>query len=200
MGLSLSCTSFLGGTLASALIWTWTLLARHPDADQRLARELASVLGNRLPTAADIGQLVFTRSLLAESLRLYPPAWVLARLAIEPYRAGVTVIPAGSLVVMSQYLMHRDGRFFENPLRFAPERWSGEAQPARPKLAYFPFGGGPRACIGEPFAWMEGVLLLATIGQRWRLRPSGAPAHPSAQITLRPRGAVMMVPDARGPL
>jgi cytochrome P450 len=184
-------------TIASALIWTWTLLARHPRADDQLARELRTVLGDRLPAAADLGRLPFTRGVLAESLRLYPPAWVLARLAVQPYRAGATVIPAGSLVIMSQYLVHRDPRFFDDPLTFAPERWSADAQPPRPKLAYFPFGAGPRSCIGEPFAWMEGVLLLATIGQRWRLQSAGASAEPAAQVTLRPRGAVLMVPEAR---
>jgi cytochrome P450 len=104
------------------------------------------------------------------------------------------LIPAGSLVIMSQYLVHRDRRFFDEPLAFKPERWLAEGTAARPRLAYFPFGAGPRSCIGEPFAWMEGVLALATIARRWRLTMSGPPERPAAQITLRPRGPVMMVP------
>lgn len=184
-------------TIASAMTWTWALLASHPEADEQLARELASVLDGRSATAADLPRLPFTRSVLAESLRIYPPAWVLARLSLQPHRIGTTVMPEDSLVIMSQYLVHRDPRFFEDPLAFRPERWLTDAGSTRPRLAYFPFGAGPRSCIGEPFAWTEGVLLLATLAQRWTLKMKEAPAEPAPQITLRPRGPVRMIPERR---
>jgi len=124
---------------------------------------------------------------------LYPPAWVVGRRAIVEHELAGYRIPAGSILLLSQWVTHRDARFFPDPLRFDPLRFTPEASAARPKFAYFPFGGGPRVCIGEGFAWMEGVLLLATIARRWRFsRTDGAPVTPAAMITLRPKGGLPM--------
>jgi len=135
---------------------------------------------------------------LAESMRLYPPAWIVGRRAVGPFEAGGYTIPARSIVLCCQYTMHRDPRWFPDPERFDPERFTPEQQASRPKFSYFPFGGGPRVCIGEQFAWMEGVILLATIAQRWRLRL--VPGHPVATqpiITLRPRYGMRMTVENR---
>ena len=180
-------------TMTSALTWTWLLLASHPGVEARLREELASVLGARDAEAADVAKLVYVRAVLAESLRLYPPAWVLARQAVEAHHFEEGDVPAGTLVLVSQYLLHRDARHFDRSGAFEPERWLHGRQADQPRLAYFPFGAGPRSCIGESFAWMEGVLLLAAIAQRWKLRPVDA-AFPEIEprITLRPRPPVLM--------
>ena len=189
-------------TIASALVWTWVLLARHPDVEARMEKEVDTVLGGRLATAADVSALAFTRRVMAESLRLCPPAWVVARAAIDDCELGGMAVPAGSTVLISQYLMHRDPRFFSNPSVFDPERWLDDRQTGRPRMAYLPFGAGPRSCIGEGFAWMEGVLLLATFAQRWRFRlaESTQPIHPLPKITLRPPSSLSMVLHERAPL
>jgi cytochrome P450 len=138
--------------------------------------------------------------IFSEALRLYPPAWIIGRRALADYSVGGYRVPAGSLVIMSQYVMHRNPRYYPDPERFDPERWTPEAQQTRPKFAYFPFGGGARLCIGESFAWMEGVLLLATLAQRWRMRldPDQIVAlHP--RITLRPRYGMRLVLERRTP-
>jgi cytochrome P450 len=180
-------------TTANALTWTWYLLARHPEAEANLHAELARALGGRLPTADDVPRLEYTRRVLAESMRLYPPAWMIERRPLEAFEAGGYVIPSGTIVLMSQYLVHRDPRWWNEPERFDPDRWTPEQQAQRPKFAYFPFGGGARMCVGEHFAWMEGVLVLATIAQRWRLRyeESVDPA-PEPLVTLRPQGGMPM--------
>jgi cytochrome P450 len=135
---------------------------------------------------------------LAEAMRLYPPAWILGRRALEEYEVGGYKIPRGALVILSPYVMHRDPRFYPEPERFDPERWTPEAKAARPQFAYFPFGGGPRRCIGEGFAWMEGVLVVATLAQRWRLRLApGQRIEPQTGVTLRPRRGVLMTPERR---
>lgn len=178
-------TIFIAGfeTVSLMLMFTWYLLARHPDVEARLHRELDDVLeGGRAPVAADVPRLPYTEMILNEALRLYPPAWRLVRCVIKPYEVGGYTIPAGALVIVSQYLMHRDERFYNEPHRFDPERWTPEARSARPPYAFFPFGGGARTCIGDRFAMMEGVLLLATIARRWRLR---VPAR--YEIELQPR-------------
>jgi cytochrome P450 len=193
-------TIFLAGheTTANALTWTWFLLSEHRGAEERLHAELAEVLAGRTPTMEDVPHLRYTEMLLAESMRLYPPAWALGRLAVEDCEVGGYVIPKGSLVLMSQYQMHRDARYFQNPLSFDPERWTNEAREARPQFSYFPFGGGPRRCIGEGFAWMEGVLLLATLARRWRMRLARPrPVLPHPVITLRPRGGMRMTLERR---
>jgi cytochrome P450 len=180
-------------TITSALTWTWLLLSSHAGVEEKLRAELDSVLGDREATARDLPDLVYTRGVLAEALRLYPPAWVLARHAVEAHQFAGGEVPAGALVLVSQYLLHRDERYFARPDVFDPDRWQGSGKPDRPRLAYFPFGAGARSCIGEAFAWMEGVLVLATIAQRWRLGPLGT-AFPDieARITLRPRQRVLL--------
>ena len=193
-------TIFLAGheTTANALTWTWYLLSQHPTAEAQLHAEVDRALGGRLPTADDLPSLPFTRKVLAESMRLYPPAWIVGRRALEPFQANGFRIPARSIVLVSQYVTHRDPRWFPDPGRFDPERFSAEQQAGRPKFAYFPFGGGPRVCIGEQFAWMEGILVLATIAQRWRLRLVAD--HPVALqpiITLRPKFGMRMAVEPR---
>ena len=193
-------TIFLAGheTTANALTWTWYLLAQHPDVEARFHAEIDSTLGGRLPSADDLPSLPYTRMVLAESMRLYPPAWILGRRALAPFEANGYEIPSRSIVLLSPYLLHRDARWFPDPERFDPERFSPERQAERPRFAYFPFGGGPRVCIGEQFAWMEGVIALATIAQRWRLRL--VRDHPVALqpiITLRPKYGMAMTAESR---
>lgn len=188
-------TIFLAGheTTANALTWTWYLLSQHPEAEARMHAEIDAALLGRTPTFDDLPALPFTRMVVAESMRLYPPAWAIGRRAIEPFEARGYTIPARSVVLMSQYITHRDPRFFPDPERFDPERWTTEAQATRPKFSYFPFGGGTRVCIGEQFAWMEGILLVATLAQHWKMRLS--PGHPvdiQPLITLRPRHGMKM--------
>ena len=180
-------------TIATALVWTWILLAERPDVEASVEREVDAVLGTRLPSAADVPRLGLTRRVLSESLRLRPPAWIVARTALVDHQLGGVRIPAGAIVLVSQYLMHRDARFFSAPLTFDPDRWIDDR--ARPKMAFIPFGAGPRACIGEGFAWMEGVLLLATFAQRWRLRlrDGESALRPDPKITLRPPPVSLVV-------
>jgi cytochrome P450 len=193
-----SMTIFLAGheTTANALTWTWYLLARHPHIERELHRELDTVLGGRPPSPGDYPRLPFTEMVLAESMRIFPPAWGIGRFALEDVTIGEWSVPKGALVLVSQWVGHHDARFWPEPERFDPLRFTAEAKAARPKLAYFPFGGGGRVCIGESFAWMEGVLLLATIAQRWRFE-KGPDVDPAAFITLRPKSAVRMQVRAR---
>jgi cytochrome P450 len=186
-------------TTANALCWTWYLLSQNPGAEERLHRELDEVLAARLPTVDDLPRLRYAEMVFAESMRLFPPAWTLGRLVLKDQDLGGVRVPAGALVMASPYLMHRDVRWFPDPLRFEPERFTPEEKAARPKFSYFPFGGGARGCIGEPFAWMEGVLLLATIAQHWRfgLAP-GQVVEPQALITLRPRYGIRVAAERRG--
>ena len=193
-------TIFLAGheTTANALTWTWYLLSQNPEAEARLHAEIDRVLEGRLPAFEDVAQLKYTEMVLAESMRLFPPAWAIGRLALEEIEIGGYVVPRKSLVLMSQYVMHHDPRYFAEPLRFDPERWTPEARESRPQFSYFPFGGGPRRCIGEGFAWMEGILLIATIAQQWKMRL--APNHPVALkpvITLRPKHGMRMTVISR---
>ena len=180
-------------TTANALSWTWYLLSKNPEVETRLHEELDQVLGGRLPALADIQALSYVEKVIRESLRLYPPAWMTARRALDNYQMGDYVAPARSIVMMSQYVMQRDARYFREPLRFDPERWTPEFKVALPKYAYFPFGGGPRGCIGEGFAWMEMILVVATLAQPWklRLRP-GHPVAPQPLIALRPKYGLSM--------
>ena len=196
-------TIFLAGheTTANALTWSWYLLSRHPEVEARLHAEVDAALGAgegaRLPTAADMAALPYTRMVLAEAMRLYPPAWIIGRRAIDAYPVREWVLPPRTIVLASQFVTQRDARFWPDPERFDPERWTSAAQEGRPKFAYFPFGGGPRICIGEQFAWMEGVLVLATIAQRWRLRATAGAIAPRPMITLRPAEPVRMIAEAR---
>jgi cytochrome P450 len=187
-------TIFLAGheTTANALTWTWYLLSQHPEVEKRFHAEIDSLNGVS-PTIDDLARLPYTRMVLAESMRLYPPAWAIGRRALDAFQMREFNVPAGAVVLMSQYVMHRDGRYFPDPERFDPERWTPEAQAARPKFSYFPFGGGARVCIGEQFAWMEGILLLATIAQKWKMRlvPDQI-VDVQPLITLRPRFGMRM--------
>jgi cytochrome P450 len=193
-------TIFLAGheTTANALTWTWYLLSRHPEAEARVHAEVDATLGGRLPGVEDLPRLAYVERVLAESMRLYPPAWIVGRRALVDYPVGGYVVPAGSIVLMSQFVTHHDARFFPDPYRFDPDRWTPEARASRPKFSYYPFGAGPRQCIGEQFAWMEGILLLATVAQRWRLRlVPGHPVEMQPLITLRARHGMRMTIEAR---
>jgi cytochrome P450 len=193
-------TIFLAGheTTANALTWTWYLLSQNPEVEARFHEEIDRVLSGRVATPDDFAQLKYTEMVFAESLRLYPPAWGIGRMATKDYEvAGYTIEP-GAIILMSPYVVHRDPRFFPEPDRFDPQRWTPEQKAARPKFSFFPFGGGARVCIGEHFAWMEGVLMLATIGQRWRLRlEPGHPVAHKALLTLRPKFGMRMIVQAR---
>ena len=183
-------------TTSNALTWTWYLLSQNPDVEGRWREELRSVLGERAATALDLPALRYTEMVLAESMRLFPPAWGMGRRVLRDLTLGGFTIRKGAILALSPYVVHRDPRFWPDPLRFDPERFTPEAKAARPRFAYFPFGAGARSCIGEPFAWMEGVLLLATIGQRWRLRlQPGHPVEPKALMTLRPRYGMKMIAE-----
>ena len=190
-------TLFLAGheTTANALTWAWYLLAQNAEAEAALHAELDRVLeGARAPTVEDLTALRYTEMVVAETMRLYPPAWAIGRLAVEDHEVGGYLIPRGSLVLVSQYVMHRDPRFFPEPERFDPARFAPEAKEARPQFSYFPFGGGVRRCIGEGFAWTEAVLVLAALARRWQMRLApGHTAEAQPRITLRPgKGGVVM--------
>ncbi|MEA2239289.1 MAG: hypothetical protein QOC81_4013 [Thermoanaerobaculia bacterium] len=187
-------TLFLAGheTTANVLAWTWYLLSQNPDALETIHREIDAVIGDRLPEPADYARLTFTEMVVAESMRMYPPAWAVSRLAIEDVMIGDWLVPAGAAAIASQAVTHRDPRWWPEPDRFDPLRFTAEAKAARPKLSYFPFGAGPRICIGEGFAWMEAVLMVATIAQKWRMELVSRDVQAQASITLRPRGGMRM--------
>ena len=188
-------TIFLAGyeTVANALSWTWYLLSQNPEAAEAMYAEVREVLGERAATMEDYARLKYTEMVFAESMRLYPPAWAMGRRSTQPVELGEYRIPAGAHFFFSQYVMQRSEEYWDEPLAFRPERHTAEAKAARPRFVYFPFGGGRRQCIGEGFAWMEGVLSLATIAQRWRLRfVPEYPVVPQAKITLRPKFPMMM--------
>lgn len=188
-------TLFLAGheTTALSLSWTFYLLSRYPEASRRLHAELADVLGGRPPTVDDLPHLPYTRMVIDESMRLYPPAWVVNRTPLKGDDVGGYWIPPGKLIWLSSYITHRHPDFWENPEGFDPERFSPEHSAGRPRYAYFPFGGGPRQCIGNGFALQEAQLILATVAQRYHL--DLVPGHPIALhplITLRPRYGIRM--------
>ncbi len=186
-------TLFIAGheTTANALTWTWLLLARNEAAERALHEEIDRVLGDRMPTMDDLAQLPFTRGVIAESMRLYPPAYIVGRRSLDTYSVGGFDFPAGTLFLSPQFLVHRDPRWWPNAETFKPERWlDAAATAARPKMAYFPFGAGTRICVGEQFAWMEAMLVLATLARRWRLRVDGPDPELEPIITLRPKGGL----------
>jgi cytochrome P450 len=190
-------TLFLAGyeTVANALAWTWLLLGQNPAAEARMHEELDRVLAGRLPTLEDLPRLEYTSMVLAESMRLYPPAWAMGREALEDVAIGPYRLRKGTMVFFSQYIVQRDPRWFPHPERFQPERFTAEAKAERPRFAYFPFGGGGRQCIGESFATMEAILSLATIAQRWRLAlVPGQPIELQPKITLRPKNGIRVIP------
>jgi cytochrome P450 len=182
-------TLFLAGheTTANALAWTWYLLAQHPDVDGKLVDELEAVLGGRAPSVADLPRLVYTERVLLESMRLYPPAYAFGRLAKVDCAIAGYRIPRGTTVILCPWVTHRDPRWFDDPLTFRPERWAGDFAKRLPRFAYFPFGGGQRQCIGNQFAMMEAMLVLATVAQHFRFQLCPDPAVvPRAVVTLRP--------------
>jgi cytochrome P450 len=188
-------TIFLAGyeTVANALSWTWYLLSQNPAAEQKMHQEIHCILGDRVPTVEDVPRLRYVEMVLAESMRLYPPAWAMGRQAREDFALGPYRFPGGTTVLISQFITHRDPRNFAEPLRFDPDRFAPAGKATFPKFAYFPFGAGFRQCIGESFAWMEGVLVLATIAQKWKLRLlPGQRIEPQALITLRPKYGLKM--------
>ena len=197
-------TLFLAGheTTALALSWTFGLLAEHPAIEERLVEELQDVLGDRPPEVTDVPRLAYTKRVLMESMRLYPPAWILARQALRDVEIGGYTIPAKAFVTLSQWVMHRDARYFPEPERFRPDRWLDDLEKQLPKFVYFPFGGGQRVCIGSDFAMMEASLVLATVMQRYHF--ALAPDHrlePDPSLSLRPkngmRGVLTRRSDAR---
>ncbi|HEV2389266.1 MAG TPA: cytochrome P450 [Nitrososphaerales archaeon] len=196
-------TLFLAGheTTAKALTWSWYLISENPEAESKLHAEIDSVLGGRPPTAHDFPKLEYTTRVMTEALRLYPPSWTLGVKVTKPFTVAGFLMPVGATLVMSQYLVHHDARYFAEPERFLPERWTPEFRSSLPRFAYFPFGGGPRACVGEQFAWMEGVLVMATIAQGWRLHHvKGHKVELLPRLTLRPKyGMNMTVTRRSGP-
>ena len=194
-------TLFLAGheTTANAVTWTWYLLSLNADKEANLHEELDSVLGGRLPTIEDLPNLKYAESILAESMRLFPPAWAMGRLSLEEHEFGGFPIPERSLVLISPYVTHRDPRFWDDADKFIPERWEKlSVKEAGQRNIYFPFGGGVRRCIGESFAWTEGILLLATLARKWKLRM--VPEQKIAlqpMITLRPKYGMKMSIERR---
>ncbi len=189
-------TLFLAGheTTALALSWTWYLLALHPDVERKLLAELCQTLGTRAPNVSDLPRLPYTEMVVKESMRLYPPAYAMARVALQDCEIGGYRVPRGASVVMSQWVMQRDSRYYDEPDRFEPKRWADGLEKRLPRFAYFPFGGGSRQCIGNSFAMMEAVLLLATIAQKFRLTLlPGHPVAPFPSITLRPKYGINVV-------
>jgi cytochrome P450 len=193
-------TLFLAGheTTATALTWTFYLLSQNPQVEARLIEEINSVLCGRIPTYEDVARLPYAERVVAESIRIYPPVWAMARMATKPFRLDKVDLRPGDIVIMSPYVMHRNPLFYPDAERFDPDRFLPELRASRPRFSYFPFGGGSRTCIGERFAWMEAVLILSTILQRWRLRlVPGHVVEPHPQITLRTRYGLPMTLSAR---
>jgi cytochrome P450 len=188
-------TIFLAGyeTVANAMAWTWYLLSQNPEAEAKMYAEVREVLGDRTATMADYPQLKYTEMVFAEAMRLYPPAWAMGRQSTTPIELGPYRFPPDAHFFFSQYIIQRSAEYWDDPLVFRPERHTPEAKAERPRFVYFPFGGGRRQCIGEGFAWMEGVLSIATIAQRWRMRfVERYPVVAQAKITLRPKFPMMM--------
>jgi len=193
-------TIFMAGheTTATAMTWIWYLLSQHPGEEATLHAELAAVLGGRTPTEEDVGKLVYTRMVIEESMRLYPPVHTIARAALADDTLLGRTIPKGSNMLIVPWVLHRHRLLWKNPGAFVPERFSTEQSAARPRFSYLPFGGGRRICIGAAFAMTEATVLLATIAQRYRLRlVPGHPVEPRGLITLRARHGMQMVPVPR---
>jgi cytochrome P450 len=189
--LTLFLTAF--DTTSIALTWTWYLLSQNAPAEAELQHELTSVLQGRTPTMQDIAQLRYTRMVLGESMRIFPPLYLIARESLEAFSIDRYVLPANTLILMSPYLIHHDSRFHPDPEIFNPHAWEQHSRRENFKYQYFPFGGGPRACIGQPFAWLEGTLVLAFLAQSWRMEL--VPDHRVELlqlINLRPKNGMMM--------
>jgi cytochrome P450 len=178
-------------TTANALSWTWMLLSQHPEVRTKLQEELSRVLGERSPEIADIPQLSYTEKVVKESMRLYPPVSIFGREVVRDAQIGDVTLPKGSIILISQWVMHRSPRYFDNSETFEPERWDNDLEKKLPRGVYIPFGDGPRVCIGKGFALMEAVLLLATISQRFEIDlVPDAPIVPQPSITLRPEQGI----------
>jgi cytochrome P450 len=188
-------TLFMAGheTTAVALSWTWYLLAQHPDVDARLAQELRTVLNGRRPTVGDLPRLPYTEMVVTESMRLYPPAYAIGREAARPSEVAGQPVRRGVIVIVPTWVVHRDARWFPAPEEFRPERWADDLARRLPRYAYFPFGGGPRQCVGSAFAMMEAVLVLATLARCFRLELApDQRVSPTPYVTLRPEPGVRM--------
>jgi len=180
-------------TTSTALTWTWYLLSQNPEAEAELHEELDRVLNGRLPMVHDIAQLKYTRMVFGESMRLYPPSYVIPRQAVEDFPINKYIVPGGSIILLSPYLIHHDPRFRSDPEKFDPHAWDDHSHALNSKYEYFPFSRGPRSCIGEPFAWMQGILVLATIAQFWHMKlVPGHPVELLPLINLRPKHGMMM--------
>lgn len=193
-------TLFLAGheTTACALSWTWLLLAQNPAVEAKLHAELDAVLGDRAPSLDALPNLTYAAHVVTESLRLYPPAWGMARIVTEDHELAGYPMTKGMGVAMAQWVVHRDPRWYDAPEEFRPERWQGDLLKRLPRFAYFPFGGGPRQCIGNTFALMEATLILAAIAQKFRLRlVANHPVVPLPSITLRPRHGIRVTLESR---
>ncbi len=206
-------TIFLAGheTTANALTWTFYLLSQNSDIESKLYEELCFVLGNdndnndgsnigkiRIPTIKDVPKLEYTEKVFRESMRLYPPAWTIGRQVRNDFMVDKYTIPAGSIILMSQYVMHRNPLYFSNPELFYPDRWTKETKLHLPRFSYFPFGGGIRGCVGESFAWMEGILLIATFCRQWKMyHDTNHKVELNPLITLRPKYGMIMKLERR---
>lgn len=180
-------------TTTQALAWTWYLLAKHPEIENKLHAEISGVLGGRAPTFDDLPDLKYTLMVFQEAIRLYPPIWMMTRAAIETDEIGGYRVPADSEILLLPYLTHRHPKYWDRPEEFDPEHFTQEKVAARPRFAYFPFGAGARQCIGNNFALMEAQLIIATVAQKYRLRLADEQAiEPETSVTLRPRGGVRM--------
>ena len=184
----MSCGS--SGSTANALAWTFYLLGQHPEVEQKLAEEITTVLQGRLPTLADLPKMPYLEMVIKESMRMYPPAWTVSREAQADFELGGYIIPKGSIIMMSMYILHHDAHYWDQPDAFLPERFSAANEENIPKYAYFPFGGGPRVCIGNQFAMMEAELVLDTILQRYQLS-----LLPNQHIKLNPLVTLRPQPD-----
>jgi cytochrome P450 len=174
------------------------VLSQEPEIEKQMHAEIDRVLGGRLPTTEDLKQLKFVEGVFAESLRLFPPGWILGRQALGQFSLGGYTFPAGSYVLMSPWVMHHDERYYPNSSKLDPSRWTDEAKAARPKFSFFAFGGGPRVCLGEAFAWMEAMLLISTFAQKWKFRMApGEVVRPKPTFTLGPKGGLKMTVHAR---
>lgn len=185
-------------TTTIALLWTWYLLSQYPDVEARLHDELWTVLKDRPPTVEDLPQLVYTEMIVAEVFRLYPSVWLLGRGALQAYTLENVILPKNGIMLMSPYIIQRDPRYYSDPDTFDPQRWAPNVRTTRPKYPLFTFAAGPRQCIGEGFAWMEGVLIIATLAQRWRMRlVSGNPVKLKPILTLRPKHPIRLALEER---
>ena len=181
-------------TTANAVAWCLYLLARHPDVEEKMHREINAVLGTRAPAFDDYPRLPYTKMVLSESMRLYPPAWHISRRALQDYDVGGYTIPARALVLINPWLMHRDARYFPDPERFDPERFAPGTQPSWPPFCYLPFGAGVRGCVGEGFAWLDGVLILSVLVRDWTFHlKHDQPVEPAPLMILRPKGGLPMI-------